>query len=194
MRGSPRVAAVAALLAAAVVLGTALPAQAHNYLVSSTPADGSTLTTLPDAFSVTTNEPLLDLSGDGSGFAIEVAGPDGLYYGDGCYTVSNATLSGGASLGPAGDYRMLWQLVSADGHTVSGELGFTWAPAAGTEAAAGATTPPNCGGAAIAAPGSTSPPRADANLGDVLWIGGAILAVILAAGVAMLIIARRRKA
>ncbi len=68
-----RVGAAGALaVAVALALAVATPAQAHNYLVASTPAAGSTISEVPESFSVTTNEALLDLSGDGSGFAIEV--------------------------------------------------------------------------------------------------------------------------
>ncbi|MCU1440580.1 MAG: copper resistance protein CopC [Rhodoglobus sp.] len=177
-----------------VVLGAAAPAQAHNSLVSSTPEVGSTITELPQAFSVTTNETLLDLSGDGAGFAMQVKDTDGAYYGDGCYSIVDATLSMGATLGEAGDYTLLWQVVSADGHPVSGEFDFTWAPAAGIEPSAGSPTPPSCGGEA-SGPVSTNAPRehANANLSDVLWIGGAIIAVAVAALIAFLVIGRRRR-
>ena len=186
--------AVAVLIALGVVLVSAAPASAHNYLVASTPADGSTITELPAAFSVTTNESLLDLSGTGTGFAIEVTDAAGAYYGDGCVSIVDATLSSGASLGAAGDYRMLWQLVSADGHTVSGELGFTWAPAPGAELAQGSATPPNCGGTVTEAPAASAAPevRGNADLSDVLWIGGTVVAVLAAGLVTFLVVGRRK--
>lgn len=195
---SAQVRAAAALAAAAaLVLAIAAPAQAHNYLVASTPETGSTLTELPESFAVTTNETLLDLSGDGSGFAIEVTDDAGLYYGDGCISIVDATVSTGASLGDPGDYRMLWQLVSADGHTVSGEIDFAWAPASDAVVSAGSSTPPDCGGQAVDAPEATTAPvaaRGDANLSDVLWIGGAIGAVLIAGLVTLLVATRRRRA
>ena len=190
-----RAAALGALVVGAAVLGLAAPAQAHNYLVSSTPAEGSTLTELPAEFSVTTNGPLLSLDGSVNGFAMEIKGADGLYYGDGCVSVSGATLSEAAAIGPAGDYTMLWQLISTDGHTVSGEVNFSWAPAAGVEPSAGAASPANCGneaeGPVASGPKETRP---NADLGDVLWIGGAIGAVLVAALVTFLVVTRRKKA
>ncbi|MBN9240546.1 MAG: hypothetical protein BGO97_12610 [Micrococcales bacterium 70-64] len=190
-----RLAALGAVVVAASVLGLAAPAQAHNYLVSSTPEQGSTITELPDRFSVTTNGPLLALDGV-AGFALEVRDADGRYYGDGCVTVEGPTLSEAApALGAAGDYVLLWQLVSEDGHTVSGEVDFTWAPAEGVEPAAGAASPATCGNAAEE-PAASSPPqevRGNADLGDVLWIGGAIAAVLAAALVTFLVVTRRRK-
>lgn len=132
----------------ALVAGSFLlsgPASAHSYLVASTPAEGETVTTAPDQFSVTANEPLLDLSGDASGFAIQVVDAAGAFYGDGCFTVSGSTLSMGATLGEAGSYRMYWQVISSDGHPVSGEVPFTWAPAAEAQISAGRAAPPVCG-------------------------------------------------
>jgi copper resistance protein C len=187
--------AFGALVVVAAVLGLAAPAQAHNYLVSSTTAEGASLTELPAEFSVTTNGPLLSLDGSVAGFALEVAGPDGLYYGDGCVTVDGATLSEAAALGPAGDYTMLWQLISTDGHTVSGQIDFSWAPADGAELSEGTATPGTCGNG-DGAPVASGPEeaRGDADLGDVLWIGGAIAAILVAALVTFLVVTRRKKA
>ena len=190
-------AAGALALAAALVLAIATPASAHDYLVSSTPEQNSTITEVPASFSVTTDETLLDLSKDGAGFAIEVTDADGLYYGDGCVSIVDSTVSVGSSLGDAGAYRMLWQLVSADGHTVAGEVAFTWAPSADAVTSPGSATAPDCGGKAVAVPreSATAPVvRGDANLGDVLWIGGAIAAVLLAGAVTLIVVTRRRKA
>ena len=185
--------ALGALVVGVAVLGLAAPAQAHNYLIASTPAADETLTELPAEFSVTTNEPLLSLDGSVSGFALEVRGADGLYYGDGCVSVDGATLSEAAALGPAGDYTMLWQLISTDGHTVSGEVNFSWAPADGVVPSEGTTAPAACGNEA-AAPGASdpAPPRTNADLGDVLWIGGAILALLVAGLVTFLVVTRTK--
>lgn len=187
--------AIGALVVVASVLGLAAPAQAHNYLVSSSPAEGSTLTELPAEFSVTTNGPLLSLEGSVAGFALEVKDSEGLYYGDGCVSISGATLSEAAApLGAAGEYTLLWQLVSEDGHTVSGEVAFTWAPDPGAEAAVGSATPATCGNAE-APPVASAPQeaRGNADLGDVLWVGGAIGALLVASLVTFLVVTRRKK-
>ena len=199
-----------AALAGAVVLGTAAPAQAHNFLVSSTPTAGELVTSLPETFAVTTNQPLLDLSGDGAGFAIQVTDAAGTFYGDGCMTVSGSTLSTPAALGAAGTYRLVWQVVSEDGHTVSDEFTFEWSPGPGFDPATGQAAPPVCGAAvpeetaspspipeATTTPDAAETPTAkpdheNANLTDVLWIGGAIVAVLVAAAVALAIVSRRR--
>jgi methionine-rich copper-binding protein CopC len=186
----------AALLAiGVVVLGTAAPAQAHNSLVSSTPEAESTITELPPAFSITTSEALLDLAGDGSGFAMQVRDAAGRYFGDGCYEIVDSTLSMGASLGEAGEYTLVWQVVSADGHPVSGEFPFTWAPANAADVAEGSASPPACGGEADAPASTTAPQeRPDASLSDVLWVGGAILAVVIAGLIAFVVMGRRNRA
>jgi methionine-rich copper-binding protein CopC len=219
MRGRPLprlVAAVAlagaVVLGGTVVLGSAVPAQAHNFLVGSTPTAGELVTSLPESFSVTTNQPLLDLSGTGAGFAIQVTDAAGAFYGDGCLTVLGATLSMPASLGAAGTYRVVWQVISEDGHTVSDEYTFEWSPSPGFEPATGSAAPPVCGAdvpeetstptAQPTPPAATEatespmapPERTNANLADVLWIGGAVLAVIVAGAVTLLVVARRNRA
>ncbi len=66
--------ATALAIAGGAVLGLAAPASAHNYLVSSTPQVGGTLTALPDRFDITTNDRLLEIGGSDSGFAFRVLG------------------------------------------------------------------------------------------------------------------------
>ncbi len=196
MRRLLAAAAAVAVLAGAVVLGVAAPASAHNQVVSTTPAANSTLTELPSRFDVTTNLPLLDVSGDGSGFAFEVRSSAGRYYGDGCIAIQDTTMSVKPALGPAGDYTVIWQLVSQDGHTVSGSFPFTWKPSGAFTPAKGFSKPQNCGRApgpaATAAPGDPDAQRSQTvPLADVLWIGGALVAVALAAVVAIVAVSRR---
>lgn len=189
-----RVLGLGGLLAIVAVLAIATPAQAHNYYVSSTPGENEVLTTLPEEFTVTTNDNLLDLGGSNGGFVMEVKGPDGLYYGDGCVTVQGPSISVVAAIGPAGDYTLDWQVVSADGHTVSGQVPFSWQPGADdASASAGATTAPHCG-AATPGEASPAPDAAGDSLGDVLWIGGAVVAVAIAAVATLLLFGRKKKA
>lgn len=185
---------VVALMAAAVVgviapLLVAAPAMAHNFYIESTPAIDEVLTTLPDEFIVTTNDNLLDLDGAVASFIMVVTGPDGLYYGDGCVTVQGASVSMPAALGPAGDYTLDWQVVSADGHTVSDSIPFQWQPAAGQEPTAqGTSTVPTCGGEAVTPPDTSTTGASDEAMTAILWIGGAVLAVALAVVVTLLLL------
>ncbi|GAB3034884.1 hypothetical protein GCM10027052_10980 [Parafrigoribacterium mesophilum] len=195
-----RAVALGALVVAAGVFAVAAPVQAHNYVVSTIPTSGEVLTQLPEQFSVTTNDNLLNLGGKGNGFVLQIRDAGGVYYGDGCVSVQGATMSANAALGEPGNYTIAWQLISTDGHTVSDTIPFTWQPDA-TQAApsAGSATPPDCHGTHSAATSTSkqqpsAPPRDSAvPLGNVLWIGGAILLVGLAAGVTLLVVTRRRK-
>ncbi|TPX02721.1 copper resistance protein CopC, partial [Schumannella luteola] len=184
----------AAGLALALVVAPA--AEAHSVLVDSTPAPGATLDTLPDAFSVTFDETLLADAGDAA-FAMRIVSADRRYYGDGCLTIVDNTMSTDAAVGPAGDYTVEWQVVSADGHPVGGEIPFTWT---GDATAEGSAQPAACG--ATATLSATQPPELDAGhhdtdtsvdipLGDVLWIVGAVLVVAIAVTVALIATRRR---
>ena len=190
-----RRASAAIAVAALAVLLTASPASAHNYLVSSTPADGEVLTALPTEFSVTTNEALLDLGGTGSGFGMEVSDSEGLYYGDGCVSVDGATLSATAALGEPGDYTLVYQLVSADGHTVSDSITFEWAPEGDFERSEGSTTAGDCDGAYVRGDGADEEPAAPASidLSTVLWIGGALAAVVIAVLVTLVVLRPKKQ-
>ncbi|ROS51576.1 copper resistance CopC family protein [Frigoribacterium sp. PhB24] len=141
--------AVAGLGAAtgALALVPAGSASAHDYVVSSTPAAGSTVDSAPTTASITFNDVILDLSGTGSSNVLEVTDAAGLHYEDGCSTTSGPTLTTGVALGAPGAYTMTYQAVSADGHTVSDAVPFTYAPAAGTAEGAGSPTRPSCDGA-----------------------------------------------
>lgn len=194
------VALVAALGATVPILGQAAPAQAHNYLVSSTPSAGETLTVLPKDFVITTNGILLDIDGKGAGFGLQVTDAAGAYYGDGCVTVDGHSVSTVAGLGSAGAYTVTWQAISTDGHTISDSFGFTWQPPAGFTPSVGSTKVPDCNGTASVnerpAPGAgtTGSQTVDTGtLNTVLWIGGALLAVAAAVILTLIITGRRRK-
>lgn len=144
-RRRPAAAALALLLGSGAAVLAAAPALGHSVVVDSTPAEGEVLAELPEQFSVTANEPMLVLQGQG-GFALFVQDEDGRYYGDGCVSIDAETMSTTApELGAAGDYALVWQFVSADGHTVSGEIPFEWAPSASGTVADGSTSLPSCG-------------------------------------------------
>ena len=186
---------LATSLVAASVLAFALPASAHDTLVSSTPTAGETLTALPDAFSVTMNEDLLDLDEKGSGFGIDIKDADGTYYGDGCVTVAGPTMSADAALGAPGEYTFVWQVVSSDGHATSDEFTFTWAPSDDYTAAEGSANPGDCNGTYE----RTIPMDNGALPGDVdntvfwIWTAGGAAAVIVIAAAIVFLVRRRKK-
>jgi methionine-rich copper-binding protein CopC len=187
--------AVASLVAAGSVWGLAAPAQAHNFLVASTPEVGSTITELPDVISVTTNDTLLDLGGEGAGFGILVQDSLGQYYGDGCVSISGNVLSTPAALGTAGEYTVTWQVVSTDGHPVSSTFVFDWDPSDTATLSDGASTPPDCNGS-VAAPSPVATEEATSSAGfdsTVLWVIGTILAVGIAIGVTLLLVRPKKE-
>ena len=191
------------------------PASAHDYAEESTPANGAVLSVIPEQFDLTMNDDMLDLNGAGNGFALQIIGPDGLYYGDGCVTVDGPTLSSVAALGPPGVYTMRWQVVSADGHPVSDDYSFTWAPSVAPPESAGSSKAPVCGETtqipaepspvqsanegtdasnAEPQPASSGPttPTGDSPA-PALWIGGVVLAVAATIGAALVVTERRRR-
>ena len=190
---------IGAFLVAASVLGIAGPAFAHNYLVSSDPASGATLTKLPSRFIITTNEGLLDLSGHGAGFAFDVEDSHHKYYGNGCVKVTGPSMSIAPVIGPAGKYKVIWQIVSADGHIVSNEYNFTWKPSGPFTPALGASHPQDCGGKS----GGVAPPdphlgtdafaKPSANLGLVLGIGGGVVGLGVILTLILLLTGRKKK-
>ena len=195
-RRSGRRVGAGAALALALALGAASPALAHDYVVDSTPAEGQTLTALPEAWTVTANNPLLVLDGNDRAFAIVVADAEGRYYGDGCVEVEGATMSAPAALGQPGDYTMTFQYVSSDGHTLSETYAFAYEPAGDEPVSEGSTTPPTCGGENGAGSGedpSAAPAAGEgaAVLGAVAWIGGGVL--VAAAVAAIIVLANRRR-
>ena len=166
-------------LAGAAVLVTAAPAWAHSAIVASTPEEGETLTELPEAFSVTANETLLDLGGQGV-FQLQIRDADGGYYGDGCVEIVDAVMSAEPAIGESGDYTMLWQVVSADGHPVSGEIPFSWEAPADFEPAAAHHDVPVCGEDPDAAPTPLAPPQEASPWALPVTLGAALLAALVA--------------
>ena len=134
---------VLACLVAAVGLSAA-PATAHDELVGTTPADGSTVDVAPDQVVLTFTEPAVAL-----GTQVVVTGPDGsnLATGD-VQLVGSTVVQALADLRPAGAYRVDWRVTSDDGHPVTGTFAFT---------ATGSVPPPTTPLATTAAP-TTVPP------------------------------------
>ena len=207
-----RLFAVAAGIAAAtaLALAPAATADAHDYLVGSDPAADATVTSALNTVTLTFNDRVLDLSGGGSTNLLIVTGPDSAkrHFETGCATVADTKLSAPVALGPAGRYTVTYQIVSADGHTVSSSYSFAYRPPAGVASAPGSDTAP-CGGAGSAAPSpgasagggaaaptaSTRQPTVPApdgvDLGLVIGIAIAIVVLALIGVVIVLLTARR---
>ncbi|MBE7161868.1 MAG: copper resistance protein CopC [Williamsia herbipolensis] len=118
-------ASVAGVVAALLVVLTTLlagPASAHSTLVSSDPANGSSVASGPSSVTLTFNEALQDAYD-----ALTVVGPDNRYWqSDEKARVEGPRITVGLRpLGPAGEYRINYRVTSADGHPVSGQVRFT---------------------------------------------------------------------
>lgn len=200
-----RAAALAAVVLAAGVLALApaASASAHDYLVSSTPASGSTQTAALSKVVLTFDDRVLDLSGDGSSNVVEVTSGS-RHFETGCPTIADADVSVPVKLGGSGRYTVTWQIVSADGHVVSNSIGFRYVLPAGATAAAGTSSRPTCGdqssGGAASAPAaaagsgsSSSSSGSTSALPVALGVGGGIIVVALIA-VAVVLTRSRRSA
>ena len=112
---------------AAVVLGavTALafvsPASAHSALVSSSPADGSTLGVAPAEVVLTFNENVVTV-----GDQVIVTSPSGRLVNEGNPQILDSTVTEQLRpLSENGTYLINYRIVSADGHPVQRQLSFT---------------------------------------------------------------------
>ncbi len=177
-----------------MALVPAAAASAHDYLVQSSPAANSTQTTPLKEVSLTFNDRVLDLSGNGSSALVQVIGPGQKHFETGCASILDRTVTAPVALGAGGTYTVTWQIVSADGHTVSNSLAFTYAPAPGTAAAAGRTGATQCGSGKASVTSSAPAPTASSNAGGLgvvigIGIGIGVLAIV---GVILVIVTGRR--
>ncbi|GGA55171.1 copper resistance protein CopC [Pseudoclavibacter endophyticus] len=197
----------AALLAAVIAAFTTLgasPASAHSQLVSSSPASDDSLDTPPSEVSLTFNEDLIDYGG-----AIEVVDADETDWSDGELTFTGPTVTVGLSADmPAGSYEVHWQVVSADGHPVSGVIPFTVDDAsaetpgatngdaepdtAGADGLAGATATPAATAGLSGDDVSTDDAASDAGAGLSPWIIVLIVVAVIVVAAAIVFAVRRR--
>ncbi len=134
------------VLVGLALLGSAGLAAAHNELIGSDPSDGARVAAGPARVSLTFNLPVQ------RGFStVVVTGPDGGQWQSGAPAEDGAVVSAPVRpLGPAGQYTVAYQVLSADGHRVRGAVRFTLTPGTGTVAA----PPLSSGRSDNAAPGT----------------------------------------
>ena len=200
MRRGPRLrvgAAVAAAAIAALVLVPTPKADAHDYLVSSSPVYNSTVTHPLTSVSLTFDAPVLDYGRSSTALLVTGPGTSTRHHETSCPRIADDTVGAAVALGGPGRYTITWRVVSADGHPVSDSIHFTYRPQAGTPASIGTVSGPACGeptgrlsGAKYGAPGDT------AGVSPVVWIAitGGAAAVLLAvlALVVVVVVLRRR--
>ncbi|WP_454293360.1 copper resistance CopC family protein [Salana multivorans] len=116
----------------------AAPASAHDTLRTSTPADGAVLDTAPSEVVLEMSATALEL-----GTEIQVLDTAGTNVASGAPEIADRFITVPVGGLAAGEYTVVWRVVSSDGHPIDGTFTFTVAEAQ-------TTTP-------TAAPGSSSP-------------------------------------
>ena len=116
-----RTALVATLVGAALAITGALPASAHDDLVASDPTDGQRLATAPDLVTLTFSAKVLTI-----GAAVVVIDEFGHNWVTGEPEIDDGTVRAAVEPGmPDAGYEVRWQVVSRDGHPISGLIPFT---------------------------------------------------------------------
>ena len=173
--------ACAAALFATVAAGgswglPATPASAHAHLVRAVPGDGATVTTAPARVRLVFDENVRTPA------AVVVTGPSGTRVDHGQVQVLDNTASVRVDVMTAGRYTVAFRVVSADGHPVSAQTSFRFAPGGSAQPgmAQSGTTARHAGHEAAAAGGGFSRGRV---IGIVAGAG-------LLAGLALLTVRR----
>jgi len=130
--------------ATAIAFGVAAPAFGHATVTDTTPNNRSTVIEIAEV-SVTANEELLDIGGNGKGFVLTVRDADNLFYGDGCVVVDGDTASMPIALTSAGRYTVAYRIVSNDGHPIEGSFSFRFDGIDSAEPAPAFAERPRCG-------------------------------------------------
>jgi hypothetical protein len=170
------VAAVAlGVLAGAAAVGS--PAAAHTALVSSSPANGATLTTPPRTVRLVFSG--APASGTPVDVAVTLAGQE--VPPDGSVRVDGSTLVIPVNLPGSGTYTVAYRVVSADGHPVQGTVAFTVSDTPGGTAAS--ASPPAAASASVgvrasAKPTAPVPPPKDTSRWPYLVIALVVLSLI----------------
>lgn len=176
--------AVAGALVVQVLLAS--PASAHDELLSTDPAAGSTVATAPETVVLTFAEPPLSL-----GMGVDVSGPSGSVS-LGAPMLAGSTVRQMLQAGaPAGTYTVRWRVTADDGHPVTGSFTFV-------ASAPGAVASPVVVSASPDATPAANSTKSTGNdhdmLSPLLWWGIVGAAVVLVVAAATLAVSRRRGA
>lgn len=129
-------------IAAAGMLSASPAALAHDHLVTTSPRDGSRVAALPNALVMTFEEPLT------RGYTkVRVTDPQGEVVSPPSPTTNGSIVTVPLARDTAaGPYRVVWSVLSDDGHPVSGVLTFSVSTATTSPAAAVARSTASQGG------------------------------------------------
>jgi methionine-rich copper-binding protein CopC len=193
-----RLLTIAALTLAALALAWgagASPAAAHDVLIKTSPADGASVSRLPDKVTLTFDNPALAL-----GTELRVTGPSGQVQDGKPVLVDNTVRQAIRPGSPAGSYTVVWRVTSEDGHPVSGTFTFSAqqgnggaAPTASATASAPSSPSSNASPGPSNSPVATSPAASsDGATGQqsgsgssMSWVAGVVAIVIALAGLVL---------
>lgn len=177
-----RTALAASLLAVLALVIAPGAAHAHDALVSSTPAAGSTVPILPAELTLTFSGQLLD---EPTATRVEVTGPHDMAAHAGSPVVEGATVTVPlVAEAAAGAYHVAWRVVGSDGHTVSGEFSFEVLTSTLTEPSAPPSPKPTDASAEPEVPTSGS--------GTPLWVTVALIGLVVIV-LSLAVLLRRRR-
>ena len=183
----------AGLLAAAALLVPALPAAAHDELVSTDPPADAVLTALPAQITLSFSADVLT---DPGATVIEVTDAAGTSLAAGAPRVSGADVTQELGGTASGTVTVKWRVVSSDGHPIDGDFAFSVpaaspTPSATPTATASASTPATATAAPNPATDATAVPADEASAPSPLpWILLAV-ALVIVAGVLIYVFASR---
>lgn len=169
------------LLSGIAVVTTATPAFAHPELIDSKPAKHAALATPPQQVELTFDQPVTL-----GAKSVTITGPGGAAWTVGTPTAAGPVVTAPVrASGPAGDYSVIYEVVSQDGDEVTGAVTFTL-----TAAVAPPTT--------SATTATSMAPAADESTDDGgmpawVWVLGAVVVLAVVVVVALRL-ARARKA
>ncbi|MBQ3359352.1 MAG: copper resistance protein CopC [Microbacterium sp.] len=187
--------AVGMAVAAVAVFATAVPASAHDSLVHSTPEADESLATAPASITLRYSGELLVLGDSTQGAVVLVIDESGRDWATGDVEVSGNTVTATVKPGmPDAGYQVRWQVVSEDGHPISGIVPFTIGdaePMTATQAPTDADAPSYVPDASD--PTDQSTDETDGGL-RLLLVGGAGAAIAVVALVLYRILRRPKTA
>lgn len=157
------------LATAGFLLFSSAPAQAHDALESSNPANGATVSTMPEKIELTFDHTPIAINS-----IVRVEDATGTDQADGPVSIVDNQVSQAVKPGaPQGKYKVVWRVVSSDGHPIEGTFTFT-------------------AGGPNSAPSAAPAAAADAGLPTQLVVAGVVGAVLLVGLVVIGLLIRRR--
>lgn len=193
----PRLVALVAalLLGAFAVVVTSSPARAHDELLGSDPAAGSTVDALPAELRLTLSGAIAAETGASE---VQVTDASGAALVDGAPTTQDNVLTQPLTGEASGVITVLWKVVSSDGHPISGEFSFAVSASAAPTATGDPTPSESVAPTETATPAPTQEPTTPADgasdSADIWpWILLAVLALAVIAAVVWLLVSRGRR-